>query len=82
MSSTKNTGAWALPGSSGKPVACAHSFLLLLLHSPVMPSDQFSDVPCVFALTIEPGRPFHTFVILRVKKKKKLPDICSEFVSL
>lgn len=60
----------------------ARSFPLLLLNSPVMPSDQFSNVPCVFALTIKPGRPFHTFVILCRKKKKMLPDICSEFVSL
>lgn len=48
----------------------ASSFPLLLLNSPTMPSDQLSNVPCVFALTIKPGRPFYTFVILRMKKKK------------
>lgn len=46
----------------------------------MMPSDHFLNVPCAFALTILPGRPFHTFVILGMKKM--LPDICSEFVSL
>lgn len=37
-----------------------------------------------FALTILPGKLFHTFMILYVgeKKKETLPDICSEFVFL
>lgn len=44
----------------------------------------FNDLP-LFALTILPGKLFHTFMILCVEKKKKeetLPDICSEFVFL
>lgn len=68
-------------GLAESPMPYASSFPLLLLNSPTMPSDQLSNVPCVFALTIKPGRPFYTFVILRMKKKM-LPDICSEFVSL
>lgn len=49
-----------------------------------MPSDQFSNVPCVFALTIEPGRPFHTFVILCMKKNASwhLFWICFSLISI
>lgn len=45
----------------------------------------FNDL-LLFALTILPGKLFHTVMILRMGKKKKkketLPDICSEFVFL